>query len=162
MMLPTSDDKGRDVVPAENKRYPRLPRLKVTKCGKINEPTAHYCSSVDVYSNMQKMRRLDREEFRVIHLDAKNRMVGYEIIAVGTLTAAMVHPREVFKGALLNNSAAIVCCHNHPSGDPTPSSEDDVLTEQLEKGGDLLKVRLLDHVIIGSQNFYSYADKGKL
>ncbi|MDY0282509.1 MAG: JAB domain-containing protein [Salinivirgaceae bacterium] len=151
-----------NVTPITNKRYPTLPRLKVTRSGRIKEPGATYQSVNDVLKNTRKMLRLDQEQFWVLHLNAKNQLIGYEVISAGSLTASIVHPREVFKGAILNGSAAIVCCHNHPSGDPTPSSEDDIITARLRRGADLLGIRLLDHVIIGLKKYYSYSDNGKI
>jgi|LGVF01.2.fsa_nt_gb DNA repair protein RadC len=146
----------------ERKRYPALPRLKVTRSGRIKEPGATYCTVDDVVQNTKKMLRLDQEQFWVIHLNAQNRLVGYEVISAGSLTAAIVHPREVFKGAILNGSVSIICCHNHPSGDPTPSNEDNTITARLKKCADLLGIVMHDHVIIGHNKHYSYADKGKL
>lgn len=151
-----------NVTPVERKRYPTLPRLKVTRAGQIKEPGATYCSVYDVLVNTRKMIRLDQEQFWVLHLNAKNRLIGYEVISAGSLTASIVHPREVFKGAILNGSAAIVCCHNHPSGDPTPSAEDDAITSRLQQGADLLGIRLLDHIIIGNKRHYSYSESGGL
>ena len=149
-----------NVTPAERKRYPSLPMFKITRHGRIKEPEEPYTHADVAAYRFRKMARLDREEFWVVHLDAKNRMVGYEVIATGSLTTAIVHPREVFKGAILNNSAAIICFHNHPSGDPTPSAEDKGTTRRLKECADLLGIRMLDHIIIGNKNKYcSLADK---
>lgn len=92
----------------------------------------------------------DRETFLAIHMDAKRRLLSTEVVAVGTLSAVLVHPREVFKGALLANAASIVVAHNHPSGDPTPSSEDLALTTQLMRAGEIVGVELTDHLILGT------------
>jgi DNA repair protein RadC len=91
----------------------------------------------------------DREAFVVVHLNAKHKIVSLEVVAIGTLSATLVHPREVFKGALLANAAAIGLAHNHPSGDPTPSPEDLALTAQLLAAGEVVGVRVLDHIVIG-------------
>jgi DNA repair protein RadC len=91
----------------------------------------------------------DRETFVAIHLDSKLRVLSAEVVAIGTLSATLVHPREVFKGALLSNAASIVVAHNHPSGDPTPSPEDLALTQTLIRAGELLGVAVHDHLIIG-------------
>jgi DNA repair protein RadC len=80
----------------------------------------------------------DREHFVVLHLDGKNRVISVETVAIGTLNAALVHPREVWKGVYLANANAIVCGHNHPSGDLTPSAEDEQLLERLKKAGEVL------------------------
>jgi DNA repair protein RadC len=143
-----------NVTPVVRKRYPSLPMFKITRHGRIKEPEESYTCPDTAARRFNKMARLDREEFWVVHLDAKNRMVGYEVISTGSLTAAIIHPREVFKGAIMNSSAAIICLHNHPSGDPTPSREDISITERLKEGAELLGIRMLDHIIIGSKNKY--------
>jgi DNA repair protein RadC len=106
---------------------------------------------------------LDREQFVVVLLDGKNnvlthRVLGFNVVSTGTLTAALVHPREVFVAAILQNAAAIVLLHNHPSGDPEPSAEDRAITERLKQAGELLGIKILDHVIIGDGGFRSFAD----
>jgi DNA repair protein RadC len=103
---------------------------------------------------------LDREQFLVCCLDAKNASIGVNIVSIGTLTLSLVHPREVFKPAILLNAAAIIAVHNHPSGDPTPSAEDRTLTARLREAGELLGIRLLDHLILGDDRLYSFADQG--
>jgi DNA repair protein RadC len=106
---------------------------------------------------------LDRETFVVVPLDGKNKPLGFHVVSVGTLTASLVHPREVFKIALLENAAAIVLAHNHPSGDPTPSTEDITITSRLVQAGELLGVRILDHVIVGEgRRYYSFVDHDAL
>ena len=92
---------------------------------------------------------LDREQFLVCGLDAKHRIIGVNIVSIGSLTLAIVHPREVFKPLILMNAAGWICAHNRPSGgDPTPSHEDRVLTNRLRQGADLLGIALLDHLIL--------------
>jgi DNA repair protein RadC len=105
---------------------------------------------------------LDREQFLVCCLDAKNAIIGVNIVSIGSLTLSIVHPREVFKPAILLNSCAIIAVHNHPSGDPSPSLEDRTLTTRLREAGDLLGIRLLDHLILGDDRLYSFADQGWL
>lgn len=103
---------------------------------------------------------LDREQFLVCGLDAKHRTIGINIVSMGSLTLAIVHPREVFKSLILMNAAAFICAHNHPSSDPTPSPEDRVLTQRLRQGADLLGITLLDHIILGEDRHFSFADQG--
>src|SRR5690348_4009576 len=103
---------------------------------------------------------LDREQFLVCGVDAKHRIIGINIVSIGSLTLAIVHPREVFKPLILMNAAACICAHNHPSSDPTPSPEDRVLTQRLRQGADLLGITLLDHVILGGDRHFSFADYG--
>jgi DNA repair protein RadC len=105
---------------------------------------------------------IDREQFTVAFLDAKHRVIGLDVVAIGSLTAALVHPREVFKSAVITNSAAIILCHNHPSGVPDPSPEDRQLTSRLCQAGELLGIRVLDHVILGESSHYSFVDMGAL
>lgn len=105
----------------------------------------------------------DREEFVIIGLDGKNKMTFLNSVSVGSLTASIVHPREVFKMAILGNAVSLVLVHNHPSGDPTPSPEDVDITKRLVAAGELLGIKVLDHVIIGDNDCYtSFADKGLL
>src|SRR5881296_2833069 len=97
---------------------------------------------------------LDREAFFIVLLDGKNRASGINLVSLGSLTAALVHPREVFKPAIAGSAAALVLVHNHPSGDPTPSEEDRLLTARLCQAGDLLGIKILDHLVIGEGGSY--------
>ena len=103
---------------------------------------------------------LDREQFLVACLDAKHAIIGVNVVSIGSLSFSIVHPREVFKPAILLNSAAIICAHNHPSGHPEPSSEDRVLTARLRQAGDLIGITILDHLILGDERTFSFADQG--
>ena len=103
---------------------------------------------------------LDREQFVVCGLDAKHRVIGINLVSIGSLTLAIVHPREVFKPLILMNAAACLCVHNHPSSDPTPSQEDRILTQRLRQGAELLGITLLDHLVLGEDRYYSFADHG--
>lgn len=114
----------------------------------------------DVYEAFrEQFEQLDREMFVVLLLDGKNRALGFNTVSVGSLTAALVHPREVFKPAILANAASVVLVHNHPSGDPEPSQEDRAITERLKHAGDLLGIKVLDHVVIGDGTYWSFADE---
>jgi DNA repair protein RadC len=106
------------------------------------------------------MEDLKREVFRVALLDAQNGLVRDVVISEGTLSASLVHPREVFKAAILESAASIILLHNHPSGDPTPSREDIRLTRQLVECARLLDLRVHDHVVIGRGRFISLAERG--
>ena len=106
---------------------------------------------------------VDREHFVVLMLDQKNQVLGLHTVSMGSLTASIVHPRETFKAAILANAAAIICGHNHPSGDVQPSSEDRAITHRLAEAGKLLGINVLDHIIIGSAGkYFSFADEGLL
>jgi len=108
------------------------------------------------------MEDLKKEVFRVALLDAQNGLLRDVVISEGTLSASLVHPREVFKPAIVESAASIILLHNHPSGDPTPSREDLRLTRQLVECADLLDLRIHDHVIIGHERFISLAQRGAL
>jgi len=103
-----------------------------------------------------------REHFLVILLDARHCVQGVETISVGTLTASLVHPREVFKPAVAQSVAAILIGHNHPSGDPEPSPEDLELTKRLSDAGRLMGIDLIDHVIFGKQAYVSLKERSVL
>lgn len=105
---------------------------------------------------------VDREHFVVFSLDGKNRISSANIVAIGSLNQAIVHPREVFKSAILSNAAAILIAHNHPSGDPQPSAEDRAVTRRLKEGGELLGIKVLDHIVIGQPGYFSFVESGLL
>jgi len=141
-----------------------IPRLRISV---VREGRARYSEPLRVSSDVfrlleRKARAWDREHFLMLALDGKNRVLGFEIVSIGTLTASLVHPREVFKAAILANAAAIIVAHNHPSGDPTPSGEDLAITQRLKQAGELLGIALLDHVILGHESYHSLADAGEL
>jgi len=99
-----------------------------------------------------------REHFVSILLDARHRPIGYQIVSIGTATASLVHPREVFQAAVGAGAVAILVAHNHPSGDPTPSAEDRGVTERLIRAGHLLGIPLLDSVVVGDWEYVSLRD----
>jgi len=105
---------------------------------------------------------LDREQFVVLMLDAQHRPLGMSVISIGSLTASIVHPREVFKAAILSNSAAVIIAHNHPSGSVEPSPEDLEISRRLREAGELLGIRVLDSIILGAGSaFYSFVDAAR-
>ncbi|MER2174035.1 MAG: DNA repair protein RadC [Carnobacterium sp.] len=103
---------------------------------------------------------VDREHFIVMCLDTKNQPTSLNICHIGSLNSSLVHPREVFKPAILSNAASIMVGHNHPSGNPEPSEADIMMTKRLEEAGDLMGIRLLDHLIIGEDTYISLKERG--
>ncbi len=106
--------------------------------------------------------RFDREHFLAVALDGKGKVAGIETVAIGTATASLVHPREVFKPLILMNASSFIVAHNHPSGDPTPSAEDHSITSRLHEAGELIGIRLLDHVVLGSGCYHSMNEHGQM
>lgn len=111
---------------------------------------------------MEEMRKLDREHFRIIHLSTRNHVLGICPVSVGSLNSSIVHPRECFKDAIRRNANTIILLHNHPSGDPTPSSEDIEITRRLAEGGKILGIEVLDHIVIGDKKYVSLKEQGVL
>jgi DNA repair protein RadC len=104
----------------------------------------------------------DKEHFVLLAMNNKNRVNGFKVISTGSLTASLVHPREVWRAALHLCAAAVVFVHNHPSGDPAPSPEDNEITRRLKETGDVLGMRVLDHVVLGDGRYFSFSDRGML
>lgn len=102
----------------------------------------------------------DREVFLVLCLNMKNHIVAIHRASIGNLNSAIIHPREIFKAAILNNAASIIIAHNHPSNDPTPSPEDIEVTKRLCKAGDVMGIEILDHIVVGMTKFVSLKEKG--
>jgi len=106
------------------------------------------------------MSSLKKEHFIIVLLDSRKKMIKHETIFIGSLNSSIVHPREIFKPAIEECAAAVVLLHNHPSGIPEPSKEDINFTKQLLKGGKILGIDLLDHIIIGEQQYFSFRESG--
>ncbi len=141
-----------------------IPIYRVTLVRERTMPYGQLRSSTAASTLLtQYLAGADREHFVVLLLDRKNKIIGINTVSIGSLTASVVHPRECFKPAILANAAAIVCGHNHPSGDPAPSKEDRALTTRLTEAGKLLGIQVLDHIIVGDDStYYSFADDGTL
>jgi DNA repair protein RadC len=102
------------------------------------------------------------EQFGIVMLDTKHRLIRVKVVAVGSLDSAVVYPREVFRAATTASAAAIVLFHNHPSGDPRPSKDDLLLTYRMLRAGDIMGIDVIDHLILADQRYYSLAEAGKL
>ncbi|BCJ85072.1 RadC family protein [Effusibacillus dendaii] len=113
---------------------------------------------VDLF--MDRLRFEKKEHFIAVHLDTKNQVIAEETVSIGSLDSSIVHPREIFKTALKKSAASIICIHNHPSGDPTPSREDILVTKRLAEAGRILGIEVLDHIVIGEQRFVSLKEQG--
>ncbi len=111
---------------------------------------------------MSRMRYLRKEHFAVLMLNAKNHIIAEDEISIGSLTSSPANPREVFSGALRRSAASVILVHNHPSGNPSPSREDELITERLLKAGQILGIAVLDHIIIGNGTYISLREAGKI
>jgi DNA repair protein RadC len=132
----------------------RLARARMSDTVTIRSPR----DAMDLLG--EQLRYLQKEHFVCLFLNTKNHVIAQETLSMGSLNASIVHPREVFRAAIKCSSASIVCAHNHPSGDPTPSPEDISLTSRLVEAGHIIGIEVLDHVIIGDGDFVSLKEQG--
>ncbi len=131
--------------------------------GKEKKEKIKIKSTQDVFQNYEKFFENElQEKFCVLFLNNRNEVITEKIIFLGTANYSIVHPRDVFYESILNNAIKIICIHNHPTGDVTPSKEDIKITNQLKEAGQILGIPLLDHVIIGNQSYYSFLERGQL
>jgi DNA repair protein RadC len=118
-----------------------------------------YTDPAQVFSLFSFLQQETKEYFIALHLDGKNRIVCFDIVSVGSLNQSIVHPRELFKTALLSSAAALILVHNHPTGDPLPSTQDIQITKRLKEAGEIIGISILDHIICGS-SYYSFVSNG--
>ena len=143
-------------------------RINIVSIKMVKESSFQYLarqilSPNDAYEMIkEQLEGLDREQFIIACLNTKNEPTNITVVSVGSLNKAIVHPREVFKTAILSNAASVMAFHNHPSGETTPSQQDIQLTNRLYEAGELLGIKLLDHLIIGDGTFTSLKEKGYL
>lgn len=116
----------------------------------------------NAFQYLAEMRNLNKEYFRGLYLDVKNKLIHDEIITIGTLTSNLIHPREIFQPAIQYSAVGLILVHNHPSGDPTPSEDDINITKQIIEAGACLEIDVVDHIIIGRNKFVSLKNKGKI
>lgn len=134
--------------------YDTPTRIPVTETPRIIRPS-------DAYEFFRlEMENLEQEQLRTIHLNTKSRIISSRLIYQGTLDTTGVRLAEVFRYAIIDNASGIIVCHNHPSGDPTPSPEDAAITRELVKAGNLLDIDVVDHIVIGKGKFVSLKQQG--
>jgi len=121
-----------------------------------------YTSPSQVYETFTFLMQETKEMFLTLHLDGKNRIICIDLVSIGSLNQSIVHPRHVFQTALISNAAAIICVHQHPSGDPAPSTEDVAITRRLKEAGEIMGIKILDHIIIGDGQYLSFVERGLL
>jgi len=125
----------------------------------VTGPHEAYRFVVRCLAELDRIDR-EREHFFVIGLNVKKRPVYAELVAIGSLDAAIVHPREVFRRAVAEGVASLLLAHTHPSGDPTPSVQDRALTERLARAGELLGIDVVDHIVVGHSQYHSFRENG--
>lgn len=137
--------------------------IKMEKEKNILVDNKKISSPKDVYELMKDyLKGADREYLVLLSLDMKNNINSINTVSIGSLNSSIVHPREIFKTAILSNAASIILIHNHPSGDTTPSKEDINITYRIKESGKMLGIELLDHVILGDNSYSSLKEKSIL
>ena len=146
----------------ENKYVKRMELI--IKDRSLEEDISYKCSE-DVATKCKFVKDLlkkEREQFIVMFLNIKNQIKGYEIIAEGSMTSAIVHPREVLRSSIIAGAASIVLAHNHPSGDPEPSIDDIEITHRIVKAANICGIDVLDHIVIADKGYFSFKQKNML
>ena len=153
---------------SEEKNNKPLKTINIVSIKMIRESSILYnirkiCEPRDIVDLGKKfLDELDSEELIVACLNAKNEVNSVNVVSVGSLSSSIVHPREVFKTAILSNAASIVMIHNHPSGDVTPSKEDKEITLRIKESGTILEICLLNQIIIGDDKYYSFKEHDEI
>ncbi len=139
-------------------------RIKMIKEDTVEYGSTTITSPADVaaLAAVLEMHEMAEENFIILCLNTKNKIAGIHTVSIGSLNASIVHPREVFKAAMLNNASSIICLHNHPSGDPGPSRDDIETTHRLVNAGNILGIDVLDHIIIGDGRYISLKEQGMM
>jgi len=126
----------------------------------VKESTEEKLNSPEkIYRFMQGEANIDRECVWVLHMNTKLKLIEKELVSMGTIDTALVHPREIFKKAILNGSSTIIVVHNHPSGDITPTEEDKKIAKRLKQAGEILSIPVEDFLVISSKGYTSFAEK---
>ena len=145
----------------ENKHAKRVDivSIKMVREGSTKYENRKIEAPFDAYVLLKSfLEDSDREKLLVVCLDTKNQPINICTVSVGTLNSSLVHPREVFKTAILSNSNQIMLAHNHPSGISAPSNEDKAMTSRIKDAGVILGIELIDHIIIGSNEYFSFKE----
>lgn len=141
----------------------RVPEIRIMMVRESMRLVPKFGNSLHVYNALKEIVTYsDREHFLVICLDTKHKPLAINIATTGTIDSSLIHPREIFKPAILCGASSIVVAHNHPSGDPLPSINDQKVTAQTLEASKILAIPLLDHIIIGDETYYSFRDSGLL
>ncbi|MGF9796874.1 JAB domain-containing protein [Brevibacillus agri] len=157
-----------DILATKTSRTPakrvNIVRIQMVKEASLLYPTRRVRMASDVVELFREfLQETDREQFFLLCLNTKNEPTAIHAVSIGSLDSSIAHPREVFKAAILANSASVIVAHNHPSGDPTPSNPDIEVTKKLQEAGELLGITLLDHIIVGSEGaYYSLKERGDM
>jgi DNA repair protein RadC len=155
----------KDMMIAESSCTPAK-RINIVTIKMVREATLLYntrkiCGPSDAVELGRKfLEEADREQLLLCCLDTKNQPTAMNVVSIGSLSSSSAHPREIFKAAILSNANSIILFHNHPSGDPSPSSEDVNITTRLKECGKLLGIELTDHIIIGNETYCSFKERG--
>ena len=133
----------------------------------LSERSANYSIKVtnpkDVLPVLRRYRNYKQEAFICITLDGAHQVITVRIISIGTINRTLVHPREIFAGAIKDRAAAIILCHNHPSGNTEPSTEDVEITDRIKSASKIMGIEILDHIILGKvPDYYSFLEEGKI
>jgi DNA repair protein RadC len=138
-----------------NKNLELINELVAAEPVKVTEPN-------QILPFVEEWREAAQEHFIVITLDGAHHVIKTRVVSVGLINRALVHPREVFRDAIIDNAAAIIMCHNHPSGNLEPSDEDIQITTRLKQASKIIGIEILDHIIISSYGHYSFLEAGKI
>lgn len=145
-------------VPEENPTYTVSSVVRLRQ----RRPPPSLSGPRDVYVLMHdRLKHADREHIYALLLNTKNVLIAAELVSIGSISATIIHPREILKPAIIASAACIILVHNHPTGDPTPSNEDVEFTKRFAKCGKLIGIELLDHIVIGNGHFYSLKQHGR-
>ena len=153
---------------ANRKKTIKLKQIRaVYETFKIEESVSQYLgtgsrftSPAQVFETFRFLMQETKEHFATLHLDGKNKVVCMDLVSIGSLNQSIVHPREVYKTACLSNASSLILIHQHPSGDATPSQEDIAITRRLREAGELMGIKILDHVIVGEGEYVSFVERG--